>query len=105
MRVSKMKVVCVFSLESPHRCDSNEYTQHTLSISKRKSPKIIPNIIISAAMGFFYCCCCLGLKNEFEIAVVHEAPVFESVKFFCTFKLRKRLLYTSFTLKKDKDVF
>ena len=24
--VFNMKVCCVFSLESPHRCDSNEYT-------------------------------------------------------------------------------
>ena len=27
-----MKVCCVFSLESPHRGDSNEYAQHTLSL-------------------------------------------------------------------------
>ena len=27
--VFHMKVCCVFSLESPHRCDSNEYTQYT----------------------------------------------------------------------------
>ena len=27
-----MKVYCVFSLESPQRGDSNEYTQHTISI-------------------------------------------------------------------------
>ena len=26
----KMKVCCVFSLESPHRGDSNEYTQYTI---------------------------------------------------------------------------
>ena len=25
-----MKLCCVFSLESPHRSDSNEYTQHTI---------------------------------------------------------------------------
>ena len=25
-----MKVCCVFSLESPHRGDSNEYTQYTI---------------------------------------------------------------------------
>ena len=25
----KMKVCCVFSLESPYRGDYNEYTQHT----------------------------------------------------------------------------
>ena len=38
----KMKVCCVFSLESPHRGDSNEYTQHTIINIKRKSPEI-PN--------------------------------------------------------------
>ena len=27
-----MNVYCAFSLESPHRGDSNEYTQYTLSI-------------------------------------------------------------------------
>ena len=26
-----MKVYCVYSLESPHRGDSNEYTQYTIS--------------------------------------------------------------------------
>ena len=44
----------VFSLESPHRGDSNEYTQHTIINIKRKSSLIIPNVIImSAAMGIF----------------------------------------------------
>ena len=27
-------VCCVYSLESPHRGDSNEYTQHTIIIKK-----------------------------------------------------------------------
>ena len=31
-----MKVCCVFSLESPHRGDSNEYTQHTTINIKKK---------------------------------------------------------------------
>ena len=31
-----MKVCCVFSLESPHRGDSNEYTQYTICDMKRK---------------------------------------------------------------------
>ena len=31
-----MKVCCVFSLESPHGGDSNEYTQHTIIILKKK---------------------------------------------------------------------
>ena len=31
-RFSDMKLCSVFSLESPHRGDSNEYTLHALSI-------------------------------------------------------------------------
>ena len=31
-----MKVWCMFSLESPHRGDSNEYTQHTIISIKKK---------------------------------------------------------------------
>ena len=40
-----MKVCCVFSLESPHRGDSNEYTQYTIfNIEKENHPKIISNL-------------------------------------------------------------
>ena len=45
-----MKVYCMFSLESPHRGDSNENTQHT--VFNRKT-KISPNYPKSAAMEFF----------------------------------------------------
>ena len=31
-----MKVCCVFSLESPHRGDFNEYIQHTIINMKKK---------------------------------------------------------------------
>ena len=48
-----MKVCCVFSLESPHRGDSNEYIQLTIINMKKEIPLNIPNIINSAAMGFF----------------------------------------------------
>ena len=70
-----MKVCCVFSLESPHRGDSNEYTQYTIfNISK----KISRNYTKSAAMGFYS----KGLKNEFETAVVNESSVFEPLKIY-----------------------
>ena len=46
-----LKVCCVFSLESPHRGDSNEYTQYTIFNIKMK---IILNYPKSAAMGFFF---------------------------------------------------
>ena len=72
-----MKVCCVFSLESPHRGDSNEYTQYTIFIIKKK---IALNFPKSAAMFFVS----KGLKNEFEIAVVNEPSVFEPLKFYCT---------------------
>ena len=42
-------ICCVFSLESPHRGDSNEYTQYTIVNVKRK---ITLNYPKSAAMGF-----------------------------------------------------
>ena len=45
-----MKVFCVFSLESPHRGDSYEYTQYSISNIKRK---ITLNYTKSAAMVCF----------------------------------------------------
>ena len=46
-----MKVCCVFSLESPLRGDSNEYTQYTIFNIKKK---ITLNYPKSAAIGFFF---------------------------------------------------
>ena len=46
-----MEVCCVFSLESPQRGDSNEYTQYIIFNIKKK---IIQNYSKSAvSMGFF----------------------------------------------------
>ena len=70
-------VCCVFSLESPHRGDSNECTLYTIFNVKNKIALNYPN---SAAMGFFS----KGLKNEFEAAVVNEPSVFATQKVFCT---------------------
>ena len=70
----------MYSLESPYRGDSNEYTQHTIINTKRKSSEIIQDTIMSAAMGFFFG---QRLKNEFEVAVVNEPSVFEPPKFYC----------------------
>ena len=72
-----MKVYCVFSLESPHRGDSNVYTQYTIFVIKTK---IISNYSKAAATSEIFS---LGLKNEFEIAVVNEPSVFEPLKFYC----------------------
>ena len=65
-----MKVYCVFSLESPHRGDSNEYTQHTIFSIKKK---IILNFPKICSHGIF----CKGLKNEFESARVNKTSGFE----------------------------
>ena len=45
-----MKVCCVFSLESPHRGDSNECTQYTIFNIKKK---IVLNYPKSAEDGIF----------------------------------------------------
>ena len=71
-----MKVCCVFSLESPHQGDSNEYTQYTIFSIKKKNTQNYPK---SVAMGF----CSKGLKNAFETAVVNDTSVFEPLKFYC----------------------
>ena len=52
-----MKVCCVFSLESPHRGNSNEFIQNTIFNIKKN---IILNYPKSAAMGF----CSKGLKTS-----------------------------------------
>ena len=44
------KVRCLFLLDSPQRGNSNEYTQHTITIIQRKIIKIIQNTIVAAAM-------------------------------------------------------
>ena len=67
----------MFSLESPHRGDSNEYTQYTIFNMNKKDTINYPK---STATGFFS----KGLKNEFETAVVNEPSVFESLKFYCS---------------------
>ena len=67
-----MKVYCVFSLESPHGGDSNEYIQYT--IFNIKNTLNCPNL---KQWDFSQ-----GLKNEFETAV-NEPSDFESLKFYC----------------------
>ena len=60
----------MFSLESPYRGDSNEYTLYTMFNIKKKTTLNYPK---SAGMRFFS----KGLKNEFETTVVNEPSVFE----------------------------
>ena len=65
----------MFSLESPHRGGSNEYTKYTHFNTKKK---ITLNYSKSTAMGFLS----KGLKNEFD-AVINEPSVFERLKVYC----------------------
>ena len=65
----------MFSLESPRRGDSNDYTQYTIFNTNKKNTLNYPK---SAAMGFFP----KGLKNELETTVVKEPTVFEPLKFY-----------------------
>ena len=61
-----IEVCCVFSLELPHRGDSNENTKYTIfSIKKKENhPKLSKNLFL---LDFSK-----GLKNEFETAMVNE---------------------------------
>ena len=65
-----MKVYCVFSLESPHRRDYNEYTQYTIFNMNKKNTLYYPK---SAAMGFFL---------RVETAMINDPSVFEPLEFY-----------------------
>ena len=66
----------MFTLESPHRGDSNDYTQYTIFNMNKKNTLNYPNL----QLWVFFS---KGLKNEFETAVVNEPSVFEPLKFYC----------------------
>ena len=79
-----MKVYCVFSLQSPQRGDSNEYTLYTNSqYIKENHPKL--------SQVCNYEICFKGHKNEFETSVVNEPSVFEPLKFYCTWFIDHRI--------------
>ena len=67
----------MFSLESPRRGDSNEYTQYSIFDIKKKITLNYLKYNNVCSYGIFF----QGLKNEFERAVVNESSVFESLKF------------------------
>ena len=72
----------MFSLESLHRGDSNEYKQYTIfntkkEEKKRNSPLIIVNLLLC---DFFQ-----GAQKQLEIAMANEPSVFEPLKFYCMF--------------------
>ena len=75
----------MFSLESPHRGNSNEYTQYAIFNMKKKKEKKEkhPKLSQICSYGKFS----KELKNELETSVVNEPSVFEPLKFYCVFKL------------------
>ena len=52
----------MFSLESPHPSDSSEYNRHTIINIKKTIIKLIPNTIVSTAMGLFL----LGTQGQVQ---------------------------------------
>ena len=50
-----MKVCCVFSLESPHRGDSNQYTQQNHFQYKKGNHLKYPNYNNICGYGIFLC--------------------------------------------------
>ena len=66
----------MFSLKSPQRGDSNEYTQYSISQYKKNHPEL--------SQICNYGICSKGPKNVFEPVVVNEPSVFELLKFYCT---------------------
>ena len=69
----------MFSLESPHRGDSNEYTQRAIINIKKKITLNYPKYNNVCSNGNFPS----GRKNEFKTAVVNEPSVFKPLKFYC----------------------
>ena len=68
----------MFSLESPHRGDSNEYIQYTNSQYKKENHLKLSKICSDAIFS-------KGPKNELGTSVVNEPLVFEPLKFYCTY--------------------
>ena len=69
----------MFSLESPHRGDSNAHKTNHFQYAKEYQLKLYQ---ISSYLIFSK-----GLKNEFETAKVNEPSVFEPLKVYCTFHM------------------
>ena len=65
----------MFSLESPQRGDTNEYTQYIISQYKKEYHPI--------SQICNYGICSKGFKKEFETDVVNEPSVFEPLNFYC----------------------
>ena len=93
-----MKVYCVFLLESPHRGDSNENTQYTISQYKKENHPKLSQICN-------YGICSKGPKNGFETAVVNKPSVFKPLKFYCITSLLENFYPTcSYYSRMDSEL-
>ena len=81
----------MFSLESPNRGHSNEYTHNTIFNMKKEKP---PQLSQICSYGIFS----NGLKNKFETAMVNEPSMFEPLKFYCIYIF-------GVILKRESDLF
>ena len=79
-----MKVLYAFSLESPHRGDSNEYTQNTIFNIERK---ITLNYPKSAAMRFF-----LGTQARVRNSHGKRAISVRAIDFYCILYYKEHTL-------------
>ena len=75
----------MFSFESPHQGDSNEYTQHIIFNMRKKTTLNYPQT------AELYDLLDKELKNEFEIAMVNKPSVFEPLKVYCISGLSMQL--------------
>ena len=71
-----MNVHCVYLLESPHRGDSNEYTQYTIFNIKKENH---PESFQICSYGIFP----RDLKDQFEVAMIKKPSVFKPLTFYC----------------------
>ena len=73
-----IKICCMFSLESPHCCDSNEYTQYTVFNIKKIYQTKLSQI---CSQGIFF----LGTQERVRNSRGNEPSVFEPLTFYCIF--------------------
>ena len=66
----------MFTLESPHRGDSNEYTQYTISQYKKENH---PKLSQICSYGILF----QGTQERVRNSSGKEPPVFEPMKFYC----------------------
>ena len=88
----------MISLESPHRGDSNENTQHVIINIKKKITLNYPKYNNVCSYGIFFP---KRLKNEFKTAVVNKPSVFEPLKFYRSIQIlfgKKIIPWKMFTI-------